>query len=174
MFAFVLAAAAAPIPFTASSGGGLGFRVESSAGPVVGSVDTFTASLDLVAGQGSLVVDPASLTTGYGPRDQRLLVYCLDVATFPELRFEVQHVQRAAGAAGEEGPVSLVGTLTLRGVTAPVVVPALVSREGEALRLRGEVPLSWASFSIPDPSVLVAHVEPTVLVTFDLIGAPSP
>lgn len=174
MLSLVLSAVAAPLAFTTHTGGGVGFRVESSAGAVVGTVDTFTATLDLVEGRGALVIDPASLTTGLGPRDQRMLVYCLDVATFPELRFDVQRVQRAAGSDGDEGPVSLVGELTVRGVTAPVVVPALVTREGDVLRLRGEVPLSFATFSIPDPSVLVAHVEPMVTVTFDLRGAPTP
>lgn len=174
MLLAAMSALAAPLTLSAHPGGGVGFRVDSTAGEVRGQLDVFSASLDLQAGTGSFVADPASLTTGLGPRDQRMLVYCLDVATFPELRFDVQRIQRAAGATSDDGPVSLVGTLLVHGVAAPVSVPALISREGDTLRLRGELPLDFATFAIPDPSVLVAHVSPTVLVTFDLLGAPSP
>ncbi len=172
MLVWVLSAVGAPLVYAAHTGGGLGFRLESSAGVVEGQADVFTATLDLTAGTGAVVVDATSLATGYGPRDQRMLVFALDVATFPELRFDVQRVVR--GGEGEEGPITLHGTLLLHGVAMPLSVPALVSREGDNLRLRGEVPLVLADHGIPDPSVLVARVSPTVLVTFDLLGAPSP
>ncbi len=166
---FVCMAAAAPTVFTAASGGGVGFVVESSAGAVTGRVDIFTASLDLSAGTGSLVVDPASLTTGFGPRDQRMLVASLDVVTFPELRFDVLRLQRAPGAH-DTGPITLVGVLTLHGVQRPVLVPATLSRDGGQLRMVGEVPLALGDYLIADPSVVMARVAPTAKVTFDLVG----
>lgn len=171
---FVHAAWAAPIEFSARAGGGLGFVGESSAGRVVGRVDVFTASLDLQAGSGSLVVDPASLNTGLGPRDQHMLVYALDVVNNPELRFDVQAATRADHRAEVEGQWSLTGTLSLHGVALPVTVPVTVSRDGAQLRLQGEVPLNLADFGIPDPSVVIARFAPAVNVTFDLVGADTP
>lgn len=162
----VCIASAAPTVFS----GGVGFVADSSAGAVTGRLDIFTASLDLAAGTGTLVADPASLTTGFGPRDQRMLVASLDVVTFPELRFDVQRIQRASGA-DDTGSIRLVGVLTLHGVARPLVVPATLSRDGGQLRLVGEVPLALADFVIADPSVVMARVAPTVTVTFDLVGA---
>ncbi len=164
----------APVAFTARSGGGLGFFGESSAGRVVGRVDVFTATLDLLAGTGALVADPASLSTGLGPRDQHMLVYALDVANHAELRFDVTGAVRADHRAELEGQWSLSGTLTLHGVALPVTVPVTVSRDGALLRLQGEVPVNLGDFAIPDPSVVIARFAPTVTVTFDLVGADAP
>ncbi len=158
---------AAPIALTARTGGGLGFYAESSAGRVNGHAAVFTALLDLEAGTGSLVVDPASLSTSLGPRDQRMLVYALEVPTQPELRFDVT---RAWPHEAAEGQWSLSGTLKLHGVALPLVVPVTVSHEGTAVRVQGEMQLTLSDFAIPDPSVVLARFAPTVTVTFDLIG----
>lgn len=171
---FVQGALAAPVTFTARSGGGLSFVGESTAGRVVGQVDVFTANLDLLAGTGSLVVDPASLSTGLGPRDQHMLVYALDVANHPDLRFEVQGATRADRRPELEGQWALTGTLNLHGVVLPITVPATVSRDGALLRLQGELPLNLVDFAIPDPSVVIARFAPTVTVIFDLVGADAP
>ncbi len=170
----VAAAFAVPVPFMAAPGGGVSFHGESSVGPVLGRVDVFSASLDLDAGTGAFVADAASLTTGLGPRDQRMLVYALDVATFPEVRFDVQRVDRPRDASPNDGPVSLVGTLSVHGVTLPLTVAATATTEGGKLRLRGDVPLTLADYTIPDPSVVIATFSPTVHVTFDVVGDLAP
>lgn len=171
---FVHASLAAPVQFTARAGGGLGFVGESSAGRVLGRANGFTASLDLPAGSGSLVIDPTSLSTGLGPRDQHMLVYALDVENHPELRFDVSAATRADHRPELEGQWSLTGTLNLHGVALPITVPVTVSRDGALLRLQGEIPLTLADFGIPDPSVVIARFAPTVTVTFDLVGADAP
>lgn len=174
VYFFVAAALAAPQPLSAAPGGGVAFRGTSSAGPVAGRVDVFSASLDLAAGTGLFTAEAASLTTGLGPRDQRMLVYALDVATFPEVRFEVTRVDRPRDASPLDGPMSLLGTLTLHGVSVPLTVAATAANDGGRLRLRGEVPLTLADFGVPDPSVVIASFAPTVTVTFDLIGEVAP
>ncbi len=168
----IAAAFAAPMVLTASTGGGVGFRAGSSGGPVVGRLEVFTAALDLEAGTGHFEADPASLTTGFGPRDQRMLVFALDVAANPLLQFHVHRIQRAPGGDGDGGLLTLHGTLLLHGVSAAFSVPGTLERDGEKYRLRGEVPLSLAAFGIPDPSVLLARFEPGVTITFDLTGVP--
>lgn len=167
-------ALAAPIALTARPGGGIGFHAESSAGRVNGHAAGFTAILDLEGGTGSLMVDPASLSTGLGPRDQRMLVYALDVPTEPELRFDVTRAWRPDSAAEVEGQWSLAGTLKLHGIALPLVVPVTVSREGSQVRVQGELQLTLTDFAIPDPSVAIARFAPTVTVTFDLVGESAP
>ena len=169
---WIAAAIAAPILLSPTPSGGVGFRGESSGGPGVGTLATFTASLALEAGTGTFEADPASLTTGLGPRDQRMWVHTLDVVTFPELRFEVHRIEPASAGEPSGGALALHGTLLLHGVSAPLVVAATLEREGERVRLFGEVPLTLAAFGLPDPSVLLARFGPGVTVTFDLTGAP--
>jgi hypothetical protein len=53
-----------------------------------------------------------------------------------------------------------------------MAIQATLQREGDSVRLRGEVPIVLADFAIPDPSVLIARFAPSVTVTFDLTGAP--
>jgi polyisoprenoid-binding protein YceI len=172
MLLCLAAALAAPMTLTASPGGGVGFRGESSGGVVLGTLGTFAATLDLADGTGHFEADPSTLSTGLGPRDQRMLLHTLDVATFPELRYDVTRLERATGGEPSSGVLTLHGTLLLHGVRLPLNVRATLEREGDRLRLRGEVPVSLADFGLPDPSVLIARFGPAVTVTFDLTGVP--
>ncbi len=172
MLLWTAIAIAAPMVLEAGAAGGVGFRGESTVGPVVGRLGTFQASLDLEAGTGRFEADPASLSTGFGPRDQHLLVSTLEVLTFPELRFEVTRIDHPRAGEESSDVLTLHGTLLLHGVSAPLSVQATLEREGDHVRLRGEVPLTLAAFGLPDPSVLVARYGPAVTVTFDLTGVP--
>jgi polyisoprenoid-binding protein YceI len=172
MLLWTAVAFAAPLLLQAGDSGGVGFRGESAAGPVVGRLGSFSATLDLEAGSGRFEADPTTLSTGFGPRDQRLLVHALETATFPELRFEVARIDTEGDATASSRVLTLHGTLLLHGVSAPLSVQATLEREGDRLRVRGEFPLTLADFGIPDPSVLVARYASSVTVTFDLTGAP--
>jgi polyisoprenoid-binding protein YceI len=156
--------------------GGISFAVDSSAGEVRGRADVFTAMIDPEAGTGSVVIAASGLTTGFGPRDQRMLVYALDVPTFPEVRFDLERIEGSLAelrARSGDGALRLAGRLTVRDITAPVALTATFAWEGEALRLRGDHELRWADFGVPDPSVVIARVADTVRVHFDLLGKPE-
>lgn len=60
-------------------------------------------------------VDPASFDTGLGKKDAELAESFLDVRKFPTAKFVSTSIQR-----GENGKGTMVGDLTLRGVTKPV------------------------------------------------------
>jgi len=161
---------------TAAPGGGLRFELGSSAGPVVGHADAFSCALDPEAGTGQLEVEASSLGTGHGPRDQRLLVYALDVATFPAISFVVSRIEGsldALRARDGSGALRLAGPLRIRDVTLDALVAATFQWESGTLRLRGEHPLVLADFGIPDPSVVLARVEPALRLHFDLSGSPG-
>ncbi len=171
--ALVLTAQAAPLGLAAAPGGGLRFEIATSAGEVRGTASEFTATLDPEAGSGRLAVAATSLSTGNGPRDQRLLVFALEVARFPEITFTASRVEGstdALAAGSGTGALRLVGQLVVRDVTAAAVVHATFAWEGQVLRLRGHHDLSWSAFGMPDPSVLLARVGPTARVSFDLEG----
>ena len=174
-FALFSAALALPIPLGAAPGGGVEFAVGSSAGPTKGHLDVFEAQLDLEARTGFFEGQAGTLSTGLGPRDQRLLYYALEVATFPTIRFDLRKIEGSASelvSRSGSGAVRLVGSLTIRDVALPITIPSTFAWEAEKLRLTGETTLDWASFGVPDPSVLIAKVEPAVSVSFDLAGSP--
>ncbi len=169
-------ALAAPMALTAAPGGGLRFEIGSSAGPVVGHADVFACTLDPDLGTGQLEVDATSLGSDYGPRDQRLLVYALEVAKFPAISFVAARIEGtldALRAREGSGALRLAGPLRIRDVTVDALVAATFQWESGTLRLRGEHPLVLADFGIPDPSVVLARVEPALRVNFDLAGSPE-
>lgn len=156
--------------------GRLGFELATSVRPVSGDALGFSGSLDTDTFTGILTVDATALTTGYGPRDSRMLSTCLEVARFPAIQLvvsgidgEVAGLRRGAGT----GTITLAGTLTIRDVARPVAVALTYAWEGEDLRLKGRHTLSWADFGVPDPSTLLAQVGPEVTILFDLVARPS-
>lgn len=173
MLLWVLVAAAAPVELGPAPGGGISFELESSAGPTHGRLDVFTANLDPERRTGQFMGSARSLHTDFGPRDQRLLYYAMDVVTFPSLRFDLSRIEGSVAELASlvgSGAVRLLGELNIRDVRSPVAIPATFAYQGGELHLQGETTLQWAAFGIPDPTVLVAKVGPTVRVTFDLVG----
>lgn len=145
----------------------LGFTVGSSLDEVRGVARTLTGRFDPTTRTGSLEVAVAGLDTGLGPRDARLLSYALELPRFPAIQFVLTD---APGLLAEgAGDTLLRGRLTIRDVTRPVDLPVHYGWEGSALRLGGRVDLAWADYGVPDPSVLVATVAPTVGVSFDVV-----
>jgi polyisoprenoid-binding protein YceI len=156
--------------------GAVGFEAHATLHDFEGRAGAFDGTLDTSALTGTLAVPVASLTTGIGARDARMRGESLDAARFPQVRFTVDRIEGdtaiVRGQAGS-GSVTLVGALTVRDVTRPLRVMATVSREGDGLRLRGRHEVRWDDFGVPDPSVLVARLDPTIFVVFDVLARPT-
>lgn len=169
----VALAPGAPVELSPAPGGGLRFSLPSTAGEVHGAVDVFSAWLDPEAGTASLTAEAATISSANGPRDQRILVFALEVARFATIRFNVSRLEGTMDAlrAGEgTGALRLHGRLAIRDVERDEVVNATFAWAGGALRLQGAHDVPWAAFGVPDPSVLLAQVGPTARVAFDLQG----
>lgn len=169
-----LPAFATPIPLGPSPGGGISFDVGSTAGAVRGGLDVFTAQIDIEARTGVFVGQSSTVSTGLGPRDQRLLYFALDVVAFPEIRFAASRIEGSVAelASGTgSGVLRFIGALTIRDATLPLAVPATFTYEGDKLQIQGDISFEWASFGVPDPSVLIARVDPTLHVVFNLVGS---
>lgn len=129
--------------------------------------------VDPVARRGALDIATASLSTGGGPRDSRMLAYCLEAGRFPTIHFALTTITGdvAALKAGDpSGTVTLVGALTIRDVTRTVSVPAAFVYDAVGLKLSGRYDLLWADFGVPDPSVVIATLAPEMYVSFDLLA----
>ena len=67
--------------------------------------------VDPVARRGMLDIPTASLSTGSGPRDARMLAYCLEVPRFPTIHFAVTTITGDVAALKAGGPAGTVTPL---------------------------------------------------------------
>ncbi len=167
------AEAAAAVLAVSSGDGALGFHNTATLHAFDGSARTFDGQIDTAALTGRLSVQAASLTTGLGPRDSRLLSWCLEAPRFPTIELVVSSITGAVEglrAAAGAGTVTLVGTLTVRDTTREVAIPAAYAWEGTNLRLNGRYELAWPDWNVPDPSIVLSKLDPDMVVTFDLLA----
>jgi polyisoprenoid-binding protein YceI len=170
------ALAAAASLAVAPADGRVEFHADSSLHPVDGAARQFTGHLDTDALVGDLDVMASSLATGLGPRDSRLVSWCLEAPRFPSIHLAVARISGAVEglrAAAGSGGVTLEGTLTIRDVVREVTIPATYAWEGSNLRLKGRYAMKWTDWNVPDPSIVLSTVAPEMNVTFDILARPS-
>jgi polyisoprenoid-binding protein YceI len=112
----------------------------------------------------SLTIDAASLNTRVARRDSHLRSPdFFDVAKYPEIKFVSKSVKKL-----DDKNVTLVGDLTLRGVTKTVEIPVRVVflRDGDA-RFKGELQINRRDFGMTYNSRM-NPVEDMVSVQFDM------
>lgn len=123
----------------------------------------------------SLVFDARALkVTGRGePADDVVKVQeamlgpkVLDVARFPEIRFESKSVKGQATGQGAYA-VEVSGDLTLHGVTRPLTLPLKIELSGDRLVATGETRLRQTAFGMRPVSVAgVVNVKDELKLTF--------
>ena len=167
-------AMAAPYAFS-NAESRLGFSAVASLHDFEGKAANFFGSFDPENKSGTLEISAASLSTGLGPRDERLRLWCLETEKYPTIRFVVVQVEGTNPGPGEtSGTMNFLGDLSIRDQTRRISVPLRWSWEEEALRLRGQLPLRWADFGIPDPGLLISTLQPDIQLHFDLLARPEP
>jgi len=154
-----------------TSGSKVTFELSSTLHDFDGQAKSFSGSLDTDAGTGSLTIDATSLTTDLGPRDSKMHSFCLESGTYSTISFELTSIggdaaglQSGAGA----GKISLNGNLTIRDMVLEVEIPTEYSFEGAALTLKGKLGMSWKTFEVPDPSILISKLAPDMKIKFKL------
>ena len=154
-----------------SSGSRVTFHMSSTLHDFDGKAKSFKGTLDTDAGTGNLTVDATSLTTDLGKRDKKMHSFCLESATYGEITFEVTSItgdlaglQSGAGT----GQVTLNGNLTIRGMYVEAAIATDYAFEEGELSLRGSHRMSWKTFSVPDPSIIISKLDPSMKVKFKL------
>jgi hypothetical protein len=95
----------------------------------------------------------------------------LETRRFPSIAFDLAQVERVRGTA--EGWEFLArGTLTLRNVARQIQFVVRARRDGNGVRLAGEVPVKMTDHGIPVPKFLFLTVEDGILVRFDVTATP--
>ncbi len=154
-----------------SSGSRITFDLSSSLHDFDGKAKSFKGSLDTDSGTGSLTIDASSLTTDLGPRDSKMHSFCLESGSFSSISFDLTSIggdlvglQSGAGA----GKITLNGNLTIRDMVLEVAIPAEYAFEGEDLVLRGKHRMRWTTFGVPDPSIVISKLDPSMKVKFKI------
>ena len=163
--------------WTVATGSQAGYRVDEV---LVGQSVTAVGRTDQVTGTVTLTgttvraarfeVDMASVTSDERIRDDAFRGRIMDVATHPNATFELRRpiALGTVPAVGERRTITAAGTLTLRGTSRDVTVELDTRRSAEAVTVAGSIPVRFADYGIPDPSIGPIRTEDNGVLEFRL------
>jgi polyisoprenoid-binding protein YceI len=166
-----------PIPGGAVREGRLSFDGRATTGAFTGATATVRGEM---SGGGSLAevrgwVDApvSTLATGNGHRD-RDLNKSLQSDLYPTIRFDLTGVTPGA-ERGDTVEVVLQGRFNIHGVSRDASIPATVVIQQDAMRVRGDTPLSLKDYRIEGLSKLMGTLKmyDKIVVHLDLRFAPT-
>lgn len=122
---------------------------------VTGSITLETNGAAVTLTAGDLTVDTTSITSDESRRDNRLRTDGMQTDMFPTATFTLtQPVDiPAAAIGGAPADLTLVGDLTLHGVTKAVEIPAQAQLVDGTIQVAGSVTFPLADYSIVAPNV---------------------
>jgi polyisoprenoid-binding protein YceI len=108
-------------------------------------------------------------TTLSSPKDglDKNMHKALKVGQFADITFKLARLE------GVQGSLRAVGTLRIAGVEREVVLPLTIEQRGNALAVKGRLPLLMTDFGIKPPTALLGMLktDPKVTVTFETVLA---
>jgi len=153
----------------------LGFRGTQMGSPFEGRFSRFTADIRFDPdrpedGHVVVVVDTASAVTGDTQRDGAMPGDdWFAAARHPEARFEARDIRRTGTDSYDA-----IGTLTIRGISHPIVLPFTLTRDDGATRARGQVELVRTDFGVGQGQWSSGSwVALEVLVSIDIFARPA-
>jgi polyisoprenoid-binding protein YceI len=163
--------------WSVAAGSQVGYRVDEI---LLGQSVTAVGRTDRVTGtatvEGSTVrsarfeADMASVTSDQSVRDDAFRGRIMDTARHPTASFELRSplALGTVPAVGERRTVTAAGTLTLRGTSRDVSVRLDVRRSADEVAVAGSIPVRFADYGIPDPSVGPIRTEDNGVLEFRL------
>ena len=146
-----------------------------TAGALSAIVDTkgTGAVAQLLAGEKAVLaadfkVPAEKLDCGNGTMNEHMLT-ALKANEAPTILFRITSYDVAKGGAGVTG--TLRGTLSIGGVSRPMVVSAEGTAQGDAMRVTGASEVKMTDFDLKPPTLMFGRikVDETVKVKFDLL-----
>jgi polyisoprenoid-binding protein YceI len=142
----------------------VGFEASGPAGlKITGSTPELTETED--AGNITISVALAKLTTGINLRDQHMREKYLEVPTFPVTTLTVARGSLILPTDGHKTEGDVQGTLVLHGQTRPITVHYDITSQGGALLSHGRFRIDMNAFGITVPTYLGVTVKPNVDVS---------
>lgn len=155
----------------------VGYRVKEvlfgQSNTAVGRTDAITGSMT-VSGttitKASFTVDMASVTSDQSRRDGQFNGRIMDTGTYPTATFTLtQPIDLGSvPAQGAQRSFKATGTLTLHGVTKTVTFTLTGQYAGSTVQVAGSIPITFADWSIPNPSFGPVATEDHGLLEFAL------
>jgi polyisoprenoid-binding protein YceI len=154
--------------WTVATGTEAGYRVREqlanlpAESDAVGRTSDVTGSITLVAAGdgaqltgGSIEVDTTTIESDEGRRDNRLRSEGLETDAFPSATFAITAPVEipASALAGEAADVTLVGDLTLHGVTRSVEIPAQARLADGQIQVAGSITFPLDDYDISAPNI---------------------
>jgi polyisoprenoid-binding protein YceI len=161
-----------------ASGSQAGYRVEET---LFGQGTTAVGRTAAVEGRfvlagtvvqsGDFEVDLQTVSSDRAARDREFQGRIMDTARFPMARFRLSAplTLRRLPADQAAVDVSARGRLTLRGTSKPVNVALAARRNGPQLEVQGSIPVVFADYGIPNPSLGPAQTEDHGTIEFLLV-----
>jgi polyisoprenoid-binding protein YceI len=118
-------------------------------------------------------IDAASLDTGNSTRDSIMRNDHLETARFPTIDFLLKAAEAVTHQDGS-WQFTASGTLSLHGVRREIQFPVQARQEGDALLLRGKLPVKMTDYGVRIPRFLFLTVEDGVMVSFDVTAKRAP
>ena len=122
-------------------------------------------------------LDPSSvlrtLTSDESMRDNYLYNNTLETGTYPLATFILTDVEGIDGALvdGEETQVTLIGNLTIHGVTKLVAWTGTVTLSGDTLAGSAEMSFQVEDFGMEEPqSRMVVSIDDTITLQVDIVA----
>lgn len=168
--------------WTIAAGGTAGYRVDEVLNgqnvTVTGRTEEVSGDLTVTAGRlsaGTVSVDLASVATDSGQRDNQFRGTVMDTDRFPTADFALTRPVPLGGLdVGSTVSVDLVGTMTLKGTTRDVTIPATVQRTAQdAVTVTGSLPLTWSDYGVNAPNLGFVSVEDAGTIEFSFSANPS-
>lgn len=141
---------------------------------VTGSWNIDLASPESMSAEG--IMDMSALDSGNAQRDDHLQQSdFFDVAVYPESIFTADTFTGLPEEwkEGEVVPVTIEGTLTVRGMEKPVTFDSEVKYQGGQLLLSGQTLVTFDDFGMQNPHNVVVETENDVNVRLELVLSQS-
>lgn len=166
--------------WTVSSGSKVGYRVKEQIVlqklETVGRTESVTGSLSILkleVKNASFEVDMKTLQSDRGQRDAQFNGRIMDTDTYPKAFFELKSsiFLLQTPEPGKTILKSVVGNLTLRGITKEVVFFVSGSFDNAIITITGQIPIHFSEWGIPNPSApeVFIFTEPNGLLEFYLV-----
>ena len=117
-------------------------------------------------------VEAGALSTANKVRDKKMREAHLDVTKYPEIVFRCTRIEAIAPTlrSGETQELGVSGLLSLHGVKKKITFLVKAVRNGNSLRVTGEVPLKLSDFGIPIPRFLFFKLKDQIKVAFEVVA----
>jgi polyisoprenoid-binding protein YceI len=124
-------------------------------GDVSGSITIVTSGDGAQLTDGSIEVDTTTITSDEDRRDNRMRSEGLETDAFPTATFTITAPVEipASALAGEATDLTLVGDLTLHGVTRSVEIPAQAQLTDGRIQVAGSLTFPLADYDITAPNI---------------------